>query len=123
MSDRANSGCGDVWVPWPPRRREPVDRLQRSEEPQRSGPPADSDHVAKRLSVFVNTHIMARGRPILPDDGLESAGVDSVAFLKILLFIEAEFGFWIPDDDLVEENIASARALATYICRHGHSSP
>ena len=32
-----------------------------------------------------------------------------MALLKVLLFIEAEFGFWMPDEDLVEENIKTAR--------------
>jgi acyl carrier protein len=60
---------------------------------------------------------MARGRPVRPDDDLELAGFDSMAFLKVLLFIEAEFGFWMPDDDLVVENMRSAEAFAGYICR------
>ena len=80
--------------------------------------PLEPDAVAHALTAFINTSIMARGRPVQPDDNLEAAGVDSMALLKVLLFIEAEFGFWMPDEDLVEENIASSRALARYVCRH-----
>ena len=69
------------------------------------------------MAAFANSHIMARGRPIQPDDDLEAAGVDSMGLLKILLFVEAEFGFWMPDEDLVAENLTSPRALAHYICR------
>jgi acyl carrier protein len=64
---------------------------------------------------------MARGRPIRPEDDLEAAGVDSMGLLRVLVFVEAELGFWMPDEDLVEENICSARALASYICRRGPS--
>lgn len=78
-----------------------------------------SDKVAAALADFVNTSIMARDHPVHPDDDLEMAGVDSMALLKILLFIESEYGFWMPDEDLVEENIASVRAFANYICRRG----
>lgn len=78
----------------------------------------DPDDVARTLTDFINATIMARGRPIGPDDPLEGAGVDSVAMLRVLLFIEKAFGFWIPDEDLVAEHIATARALARYICRH-----
>jgi D-alanine--poly(phosphoribitol) ligase subunit 2 len=60
---------------------------------------------------------MARGRPIQPDDDFQSAGLDSMGLLKVLLFVEAQHGFWMPDEDLVEANISSARALARYICR------
>ena len=70
----------------------------------------------KRAGVSNNT-IMARSRPVQPDDDLELAGLDSMALLKVLLFIEAQYGFWMPDDDLVEENIKTPRAFANYICR------
>jgi acyl carrier protein len=77
----------------------------------------DPQAVARILTDFVNAHIMARNRPIGPDDAFETAGVDSMGLLKILVFVEAEFGFWMPDDDLREDNLASPRALAGYICR------
>lgn len=83
------------------------------------GPPCllDANRVAAALTAFINTAIMARGHPIQPGDDLEAAGLDSMAFLKVLIFIEAEFGFWMRDEDLVAENIATANALARYICR------
>jgi acyl carrier protein len=77
----------------------------------------DADEIAVALAAFVNASIMARGRRIEPDDDFEAAGVDSMGLLKVLLFIEAEFGFWMPDEDLVQENVASPRAIANYICR------
>ena len=83
--------------------------------PELDGP--DQNQIANALAHFINTSIMARSHPVQPDDDLATAGVDSMALLKILLFIEAEYGFWMPDEDLVEENIASVRALATYIHR------
>jgi acyl carrier protein len=76
-----------------------------------------ADDIAVAVTSYVNTNIMARGRRLGPDDDFERAGVDSMGLLKVLLFIEAEFGFWMPDEDVVEENVASARAIATYICR------
>ena len=80
-------------------------------------PPTDPEQVAQTLTAFVNADIMARGHSIHPDDVFETAGVDSMALLKLLLFIQAEFGFWVPDEDLVNENVASARALANYLSR------
>lgn len=80
---------------------------------------SDPEEVAKLLANFVNTNIMARGRPIQPDDAFEAAGVDSLALLRLLVFVEATFGFWMPDEDLLEENLTSPRSLANYICRRG----
>jgi acyl carrier protein len=73
--------------------------------------------VAAALTAFVNESIMARGRSVEPDDDFERMGVDSMALLKVLLFVEAEFGFWMPDEDLVAQNLRSPQALADYICR------
>jgi acyl carrier protein len=85
-----------------------------------TGPPPsaiDHDTVVHALTAFVNANIMARGRQIQPDDDFETLGIDSMALLKVLLFVEAEFGFWPPDADLVLDNLRSPRALAHYICR------
>jgi D-alanine--poly(phosphoribitol) ligase subunit 2 len=57
-----------------------------------------------------------------PDDEFETAGVDSMGLLKVLLFIEAEFGFWMPDEDLEDDNVKSPRALAAYITRRSGAS-
>jgi acyl carrier protein len=77
----------------------------------------EQDAVASVLTAFVNANIMARGRSVQPDDDFELMGIDSMAMLKVLLFVEAEFGFWMPDEDLVAENLTSPRTLAHYICR------
>ena len=87
--------------------------------PTASWRPIEPEAVANVLTAFISTSIMARGHPVQPDDDLEAVGLDSMALLKVLLFIEAQFGFWMPDEDLVEENIKTARAMANYICRRG----
>jgi acyl carrier protein len=77
----------------------------------------DQEAVAGALTAFINANIMAGGRSIQPDDEFELMGIDSMALLKVLLFVEAEFGFWMPDEDLVAEHLTSSRTLAHYICR------
>ena len=58
---------------------------------------------------------MAPGHAIGPSDRFEPAGVDSMALLKIVVFIEREFGLWMPDEHLVDRNVASATALGRYV--------
>ena len=82
----------------------------------------DVADVAASLTTFVNGAIMARSRPMTADDEFEAAGVDSMGLLKVLLFIETEFGFWMPDEDLADANVKSPRALAAYICRRSKVS-
>ena len=71
--------------------------------------------IADLLVAFVNREIMAPGHAIGADDRFEAAGVDSMALLKVLLYIEQEFGFWVPDEDLTDANVASATTLARYV--------
>ena len=52
-----------------------------------------------------------------PTTELAAAGVDSMALLKVLVFLEREFGLWVPDEDLTDDVITSARTLAAYVCR------
>ena len=77
----------------------------------------DPEEVTNAVTEFINATIMARSRPVRSDDDLELAGLDSMALLKVLLFIEAHYGFWMPDEDLVADNTRTARAFANYICR------
>ena len=73
--------------------------------------------VTAAVVSFLTSQIMAASHPIAADDALEVAGVDSMALLKVLVFLERDYGVWVPDEDLTDDVIASARTLATYICR------
>ena len=84
--------------------------------------PPDIERVAAALVGFINTQIMAPGRSIGAADAFEDAGIDSMALLKILLFVETEFGIWVPDEDQVDEHIANARSLAEYLCRRASAA-
>jgi acyl carrier protein len=83
-------------------------------------PTADSglsvEGVAAAIVRFLNAEIMADANAVAVDDVLAAAGVDSMALLKVLVFLEREYGVWIPDEDLTDEIVASARSLATYVC-------
>jgi acyl carrier protein len=75
-----------------------------------------TESVAAAIVRFINAEIMASAHPIAADDALADAGVDSMALLKVLVFLEREFGVWIPDEDLTDDVITSARTLAAYVC-------
>jgi acyl carrier protein len=82
-----------------------------------SQPVPSVEVVTAAIVRFLNTEIMAESNAIAADDDLAAAGVDSMALLKVLVFLERDFGIWIPDEDLSDETIATARTLATYVCR------
>jgi acyl carrier protein len=84
--------------------------------------PLDPADIVQSLVAFVNTNIMAPARAIGADHDLKSVGVDSMSMLKILVFVEAKFGFWVPAEDLAENNLATLRALANYVAEHGNEA-
>ena len=59
--------------------------------------------IADLLVAFVNREIMAPGHAIEPDDRFDAAGV------------EQELGVAVPDEDLVDDTVASAATLARYL--------
>ena len=74
------------------------------------------EDVAAAIVRFLETEIMAEGHVVAIDDDLAAAGVDSMALLKVLVFLERELGIWVPDEDLTDEIVRSARTLAAYVC-------
>ena len=74
------------------------------------------DDVARAIVRFLNTEIMAPSHPVAADDVLADAGVDSMALLKVLVFLERKLGVWVPDEDLSDEVIRTPRTLAAYVC-------
>lgn len=78
--------------------------------------PPSVDRVASAIVRFLNAEIMAASHPIATDDVLADHGVDSMALLKVLVFLEREVGVWVPDEDLTDDVVRSARSLAIYVC-------
>ena len=48
---------------------------------------------------------------------LPDAGLTSMAAVKLMLALEAEFGIAIPDDDLTPENFATHGAIVSLVSR------
>jgi acyl carrier protein len=71
--------------------------------------------IGVALVEFINNDIMAEDHAIDVTDSLDAAGVDSMGLMRILLFIEETYGFWIPDEDLTDDVVATSRSFAQYI--------
>lgn len=83
-------------------------------------PRSTTEAVASALTAYINADIMAAGRSIGPEDAFDQAGVDSLALLRILVFVESTFGVWIPDEDL-EGHVGCVLALAQYVAARGEA--
>ena len=49
------------------------------------------------------------------DNLLESGLVDSIGIMKLIGFIEEQFGMVIPPEDMIIENFISVQAIQTYL--------
>jgi D-alanine--poly(phosphoribitol) ligase subunit 2 len=51
-------------------------------------------------------------------DDLLEAGLDSMAIMRLIIFIENEFGVTLPDIEIEPDNVRSFTALERWILRH-----
>jgi len=54
-------------------------------------------------------------RPILPDDDLREAGLNSLDMVNLMLAVEAELDLNIPDADMTLRNFRSISAIETLV--------
>lgn len=53
---------------------------------------------------------------IMPEDDLLNSGlIDSLGIVRLISFLESEFGLKIPPQDMVIENFMSVEAICVYI--------
>lgn len=68
------------------------------------------------IDFIQNELAIGRASTIKPDDDLLSAGiVDSLGILRLVVFVEEQFGIKIADEDVVIENFQSVAALTRYL--------
>jgi acyl carrier protein len=66
---------------------------------------------------FIRQEILhGRAVSLGPEEDLLTAGViDSLGILRMVAFIEEQFGLRVPDEDVVFENFQSIGAMAAYV--------
>ena len=74
----------------------------------------DPAAVRDALRTFLATEIFFHRDPatIGDDDDLVSMGLDSLAVLRIVLFLETEFGANLDGEDVLGEKLATVRQIA-----------
>lgn len=67
--------------------------------------------ISRAIEIFLHDTMSVSG--FSEDSSFAVMGVDSMAILRILLFLEEKFGIYLPDSSLTWENIQSPAALAS----------
>jgi acyl carrier protein len=68
--------------------------------------------------IFQELIFVATPDQFSDDDDLLKAGLDSMGIMRLVMFIEDEFGVTLPDTEIEPENIKSFHALQAWIEKH-----
>jgi acyl carrier protein len=77
-------------------------------------------HIQTTVRAFiVESYLFGEDDPDLTEDTslLESGVVDSTGILELVSFIESTYGFRLPDEDMLPENLDSIDRIAAYVSR------
>ncbi len=72
------------------------------------------EQIVSGLIEYLETNVIASNVEFDASVSLSELGIDSVALVEVLLFIESRFGVMIPDDELVNRVMDPIEKLADY---------
>ena len=71
-----------------------------------------------REFVFQELVFVADPSTFSNEENLLSAGLDSMGIMRLILFIESQFGVTLPDVEIDPDNLQSFNALERWILKH-----
>lgn len=76
--------------------------------------------MKKKLRDFIFTELVFVAEPdrFGDEDNLLEAGLDSMGIMRLIMYIENEFGVTLPDTEIEPDNVQSLNALENWITRH-----
>jgi acyl carrier protein len=77
----------------------------------------EAQEIEAKLLDFLKREVFAAEVAVTPETDLVAAGFDSMSLVRLLLFIETDYGFWIPESEITGDALQNVRALANTIAR------
>ncbi len=76
--------------------------------------------MKKKLREFIFEELIFVANPeqFNDDDDLLEAGLDSMGIMRLIMYIEDEYGVTLPDTEIEPENVQSFNTLEQWILRH-----
>ncbi len=71
-----------------------------------------------REFIFQELIFVANPDQFSDDDDLLEAGLDSMGIMRLIMFIEDNFGVTLPDEEIDPDNVQTLNALEKWILRH-----
>ena len=76
-----------------------------------------TQEIETRLQTFLQCEVFAPEMAVTPETDLLAAGFDSMSLVRTLVFIETNYGLWIPEGEINAAALRSIRALAATVSR------
>ena len=77
----------------------------------------EAQEIETKLLGFLKREVFAPEIAVTPETDLVASGFDSMSLVRLLLFIETDYGFWIPESEITGDALQNVRALANTIAR------
>jgi acyl carrier protein len=77
----------------------------------------EAQEIETKLLDFLKREVFATEVVVIPETDLVASGFDSMSLVRLLLFIETDYGFWIPESEITGDALRNVRALANTIAR------
>lgn len=71
-----------------------------------------------REFIFQELIFVAEPGQFSDDDDLLEAGLDSMGIMRLIMFIEDNFGVTLPDEEIDPDNVQTLNTLEKWILRH-----
>lgn len=75
---------------------------------------ATVENIVNEISLFVETEIIDQSFSFDNSLSFKDLGVDSLAIIQIILFVERQYGIKIETEDLTPKNLESVNTLAVF---------
>ncbi len=76
--------------------------------------PTIVENIVNEISLFVETEIIDQSFSFDNNLSFKDLGVDSLAIIQIILFVERKYGIKIETEDLTPKNLESVNTLAVF---------
>lgn len=76
-----------------------------------------TQEIETKLLDFLKREVFASDVAVTPETDLVASGFDSMSLVRMLVFIETDYGFWIPESEITGDALKDVRSLAATITR------
>ena len=76
------------------------------------------DEITQKLTAYIMSDVLldsTQTELAVHDDLLEDGLVDSLGIMRLIAYIESEFGFSVPAQDVTVETFMSVETIAAYL--------